>query len=98
MGGSRTACIVTPASDQREPPRIHAALRWFGGFGEVRRTGRRLAMSGDPPAADSRGVDPRTVQILSELAQALNQLRGARSYTELDKAVNPDHGKGPRIL
>jgi putative nucleotidyltransferase with HDIG domain len=34
--------------------------------------------------------DPTTVETLTELAQALDELRASRSYTELDKAVRPD--------
>jgi hypothetical protein len=54
----------------------------------------------DPAAGiEASGVDPATVQTLSELAEAFQRLRGTRSYAELDKAVNPNHGRrGPRAL
>ncbi|MET8759896.1 hypothetical protein [Lentzea sp. NPDC004782] len=56
-------------------------------------------MSGDPNAGSAGSVDPATVQTLSELASALQRLRGSRSYADLDKAINPNHGReAPRLL
>src|SRR6266498_4680919 len=55
-------------------------------------------MRGDSAAGSNPDVDPTTVQTLPELVRAFNQLRGARSYAELDKAVNRRLGDGPRVL
>lgn len=56
-------------------------------------------MGGEPKVGEGKVVDPKTVETLSELATAFRQLRGSRSYTELDKAVNPSHRRGgPRVL
>jgi hypothetical protein len=47
-------------------------------------------MGGDPVAGTSGGVgNPDTVQTLSELAAAFNQLRGDRSYADIDRAARP---------
>jgi hypothetical protein len=61
-------------------------------FGD--RTPNRLGVvvSGEP-VSDDNHVNPATVDTLPEFAAALQGLRGTRSYAELDKIVNPNHGR-----
>lgn len=55
-------------------------------------------MDSAPAPGGAQSHDPARVETLGEFAAALQRLRGPRSYAELDRAINPDHGRGPDVL
>src|SRR6266545_6840165 len=55
-------------------------------------------MRGGSAGGSTPDVDATMVQTLPELVRTFNRLRGARSYAELDNAVNRRLADGPRAL